>query len=267
MSTTPRDNLFRQVVTRALTSPLSLFLLSSGGLLAASPRAWVLGLGVLGLEAAYLGWRIRDPNHARRSQEQGELRAWRDTITRLEAAATISEEPTASSLASIVEAQERLLALGAADPLLLPHTRAEVVSLLGHCLSLAQKRLELQTHRAAFSTADVRREATLLEARLERATDGHTRGLYEHALEQKRQELANHAELGAAVERIDGQLAVVQCTFDNLLSRAIRLQTTDPLAAEPDRDPVFQEITQLSTRVAELEASLGETLSLRAGAG
>jgi hypothetical protein len=263
MSPSPRDALLRQVVARAVTAPPSLFLLSAGSLLAVSPHAWALGLGLLGAELGYLWWRIRDPSHAHQSQELLERRRWRDLITQLEAAAAASEEPTASSLAAIVESQERLLAFYGSDGLVVPHTRTELASLLRHCLTLAQKRVELQTHRASFSEADLRRELAQVEGRLARAADEGTRALYSQALEQKRQELANHAELAAAVERIDGQLAVVQCTFDNLLSKVIRLQATDPLTPAPERDPVFEELTQLNTRVAELEASLGETVTLR----
>jgi hypothetical protein len=84
-------------------------------------------------------------------------------------------------------------------------------------------------------------------------------------LDQKQQELENYGRLGEAIERIDGQLAVVQCTFDNILSRLVRMQSADRLVETNAPDPVFEELNQLTSRVASLEDSLAETLTLRAG--
>ena len=111
----------------------------------------------------------------------------------------------------------------------------------------------------------MQRQAAQLQERLDQARDGATRQLYEEALNQKRQELENYIRLEEAVYRIDGQLSVVQCTFDNMLSQVARMQTVEPEPETRTTDPVFEEINRLTSRVAELEDSLSETLTLRGG--
>jgi hypothetical protein len=258
-----RDRLFGRVVLRAVTSPLSLFLATTGLLLVSAPETWPMGIGALVLDAGWIWSRLLDPQYARASGEDMLRARWRVLITRLEHLSTVLDRETAAALSSIVEAQERLLGMYGSERLVLPHTRIELTSLLQHCLSLAEKRHQLQSYLSTFRSHDVQRQASQLQARLDQATDASTRQLYEQALNQKRQELENYLRLEAAVHRIDGQLSVVQCTFDNMLSQVARLQTVDAEHETSAADPVFDEINQLTSRVAELEDSLNETLTLR----
>lgn len=260
-----RDLLLREVILRAVTSPPSLFLAGLGGLLTISPYAWPAGLAALAAEAGWIWWRVRDSRFASECSQQVQRQRWRALITRLEELSGVLDPTTAAALSSIVEAQERLLALYGAETLIMPHTRTELTSLLQHCLALAEKRHELQTYAASFNEADLLRERTQLQVRLDSTPDTATRALYEQALDQKQQELCNHRQLEAAIGRIDGQLTVVQCTFDNLLSRMIRLHSVEPAPQEAQADPVFQELNQLTTRVAELESSLNETVRVGIG--
>lgn len=255
-----RDLLLREVILRAVTAPPSLFLAGLGGLLTISPYAWPAGLAALAAEAGWIWWRVRDSRFASECSQLVQRQRWRALITRLEELSGVLDPTTATALSSIVEAQERLLALYGAETLIMPHTRTELTSLLQHCLALAEKRHELQTYAASFNEADLLRERTQLQVRLDSTPDTATRALYEQALDQKQQELCNHRQLEAAIGRIDGQLTVVQCTFDNLLSRMIRLHSVEPAPQEAQADPIFQELNQLTTRVAELESSLNETV-------
>lgn len=260
-----RDRLFGRVVLRAVTSPLSLFLATTGLLLIGAPETWPFGLGALVLDVGWVWSRLLDPQYARASGEDMLRARWRELISRLEHLSTVLDRETAAALSAIVEAQERLLGMYGSERLVLPHTRMELTSLLQHCLSLAEKRHQLQSYLSTFRSHDVQRQAAQLQERLDQARDGATRQLYEEALNQKRQELENYIRLEEAVYRIDGQLSVVQCTFDNMLSQVARMQTVE---AEPEprtTDPVFDEINRLTSRVAELEESLTETLTLRGG--
>lgn len=260
-----RDRLFSRVVLRAVTSPLSLFLATTGLLLASAPETWPFGVGALVLDAGWIWSRLLDPSYARASGEDMLRARWRELISRLEHLSTILDRETSAALSSIVEAQERLLGMYGSERLVLPHTRIELTSLLQHCLSLAEKRHQLQSYLSTFRSHDVQRQAAQLQSRLDQATDTSTRLLYEQALAQKRQELENYIRLEAAVHRIDGQLSVVQCTFDNMLSQVARMQTVDAEHEASATDPVYDEINQLTARVAELEDSLNETLTLRGG--
>lgn len=262
--TDSRESLFREVVTRAVASPPSLFLAGLGALLAASPHTWPAGVATLALEAGWVWWRVRDARFAAECSQIRQRQRWRALISRLEELSGVLDAHTATALNAIVEAQERLLALYGAETLIMPHTRTELTSLLQHCLALAEKRHELQTYSASFNEGEILRERTQLQVRLESTPDSATRALYEQALEQKQQELCNHRQLQAAISRIDGQLTVVQCTFDNLLSRMIRLHSLETPPQEAQEDPVFQELNLLTSRVAELESSLNETLTLGA---
>lgn len=260
-----RDRLFGRVVRRAVTSPLSLFLTTTGLLLVGSPETWPFGVGALVLNAGWVWSRLLDPQYARASGDDMLRARWRELINRLEHLSTVLDRETAAALSSIVEAQERLLGMYGSERLVLPHTRIELTSLLQHCLSLAEKRHQLQSYLSTFRSHDVQRQAVQLQAKLDQARDDSTRQLFEQALHQKRQELENYLRLEEAVHRIDGQLSVVQCTFDNMLSQVARMQTVDAEHEATTTDPVYEEINQLTSRVAELEDSLNETLSLRGG--
>ncbi len=263
-----RDNLFRQVVVGAVTSPVSLFLGSAGLLLSINPVTWPAGLAFLAAEAGWLWTRIRDPRAAQACSEERRRRQWSALMDRLEDLTTSLDPDTASALASIVESQERLTALAGGDgqgraPAL--HSQAEQMLLLQHCVSLAEKRYRLYEFLRAFRPQDVQRQVAQLQHRIETTPDPVTRELYQQAVDQKRQELENYVRLEDAVGRIDGQLAAVQCTFDNMMSRLVAVQTAQAVAPESGIDPVSTELSHLTARVAHLEASLEETLAVRAG--
>lgn len=257
-----RDQLFKEVLLRAVTSPLSLLAGTTGVLLLPGP-AWPFGLAALMVDAVWVWVRVRDPEYAQWCSDLMSRRRWRDLIQRLEMLSGALDTETSGVLAGIVEAQERLLGMYAAKPRMLPHTQFELTSLLRHCLSLAEKRRQLQSYLSAFRPQEVQREVAQLQQREEDAHDPVTKGLYRQAVEQKRQELENYVRLEDAVCRIDGQLAAVRCTFDNMLSKVVRLQAADTVAVDPVSDPVFMELNHLTRGVEALEASLNETLTLR----
>lgn len=259
-----RERLFRKVVVRAVTSPVSLFLGTVAVLLIPTPDAWGVGLGALTAELTWIWTRVRNPVHAAASQDEMLQTRWRDLIRRLEDLSAALDPDTAALLSGIVESQERLLGMYDAGPALMPGTRAEVSALLDQCLSLAEKRRELQTFLGGVRSQDVQRQAAQIEYRLEQTHDPVTRQLFEQALSQKRQELENYVRLNDAVNRIDGQLEAVRCTFDNMLSRVVRMQAGEAAVAPSSAaDPIHDELNRLSRGVEALENSLTETLTLR----
>jgi len=257
-----RDHLLRQVVIRAATAPVSLFLGTTGLLLIASPVAWPLGAAALAGEVGWLWYRIRDPHHAQVSSEEMLRTRWRDLITRLEDVGSSLDRGTAATLTAIVEVQERLQGMCGPEQMLMPSTRVEMTSLMERCVSLAEKRRQLQGYLSTVRTGEVQRQASQIQAKVEKASDAVTKELYQQALEQKRQELENYVRLEEAVARIDGQLAAVQCTFDNMLSKMVRIHSVDSPSAQAQADPVSLELHQLTRGVAALEASLQETLTV-----
>src|SRR5688572_2689535 len=110
-----RDQLFKEVVIRAVTAPLSLFAGTTGLLLIPGP-AWPFGLAILTLDALWVWIRIRDPGHAQASSEAMTRRRWRELIQRLEGLSTTLDAETSEALSGIVAAQERLLSLYSARP-------------------------------------------------------------------------------------------------------------------------------------------------------
>jgi hypothetical protein len=261
-----RDQLLKRVLLRAVTAPVSLFLLTAGLLLAVSSVAWPAGVALLGGELVWIWSRLRDTRYARESSDDMLRRRWRELIQRLEQISQMLDRDTAAALSAVVEAQERLLALYGEGGSLAPHSTVELTNLLEHCLSLAEKRHRAQAYLAANRSHEVQRQAIQLQRRVDQTPDPVARQLYEQALEQKRQELENFVRLEEAVVRIDGQLAAVQCTFDNMLSQVVRLQSAHGVEAGSASDPVFEELNRMVKGVTALEDSLAEVLSVRGAA-
>src|SRR4051812_20026516 len=105
-----RDQLLKEVIIRAVASPLSLLVGATGLLLLPGP-AWPAGLTALAVDAVYIWTRIRNPVHAEASSEAMIGRRWRDLIQRLEELSTALDPETSATLSGIVEAQERLLGM------------------------------------------------------------------------------------------------------------------------------------------------------------
>lgn len=261
-SPSSRDTLLRRVLIEAATTPVSLFLGMGGLLLALNPATGVLGWGALAADAVWVWLRSRDPALARRSSEALLHEQWLELVGRLEALSAELDRETAAVLEAIVEAQERLIS-GTAP---VPGTRAELTSLLRHCVSLVEKRRQLQGYLAGIHLGELERQSAELGRRRDAAPDAVTRQLYVEAVAHKTEELANYREVEAAIARIDGQLAAVHCSFDNLLSRMVRVRTTASLEAEGLSETLFSELNRLTQGVAALESSLAETLTLRGAA-
>jgi hypothetical protein len=255
-----QEHLLKRVVLRAVTSPGSLFLASTGVLLAFSPDTWHVGAGFLMAELGWLWWRIRDPRHARLSSEEMLRRRWHAQINRLEELSGTLDRDTAGTLSQIVESQERLLGVYNHEAPVLPHSRVELTSLLERCVSLAEKRRQLQQFLATTRCGEIQRQIYQLQLRVEQSHDVVTRELFSQAIEQKRQELENYSRLQEAISRIDGQLAAVQCTFDNMIGKVVRLRSAEAVVGEMAPDPIFTELRRLSSGVEALEDSLEEIL-------
>jgi chorismate mutase len=255
--------LLKHVTIRACTSPVSLFFGTAGVLLLSQPATLPIAGVAFALQGLWVWSRIRSPSFARAGSEEMMAAHWRGLLNQLEGLVGLLDRDTATVLAAIVEAQERLLAMSSKDRGLLPHSRVELTSLLRHCLSLAERRRHLHQFLGTVQSAEVQRQARSLETQLDRTNDPITRKLYEQALDQKRQELENYVHLEAAVQRIDGQLLAVRCTFDNILSRMVALQSADQVARSAEEDPVYTELNQLTRGIAALEASLDDAVELR----
>jgi hypothetical protein len=132
-----------------------------------------------------------------------------------------------------------------------------------HCLLLAEKRLHMESFLAESREEDLAREASELRAQVAACDDSVARLLFEQALQQKTAEIENRTAIRQAIARIDGQMAAVDATYDHLLGKLARLKITSGAGASADEEHVMAELNRLAQGIAALDASLGETLTLR----
>jgi hypothetical protein len=140
-------------------------------------------------------------------------------------------------------------------------SRTQVGGLLDQCLRLARKRHALVTYLQETQPLALQAQAVRLEEQWERCRDDVARQLYEQALRQKRGELENYSAIQAAVARIDGQLAAVECSFGNLLGRVVRLKSADATHAGVARDQLCRDLEALTAGIRALEESVNEALA------
>lgn len=263
-STRPRGaRLWRQALQRAVLSPPSLALGAAAAVLATQPATWIPAGLLASVDLLVIFLQARNPNYIRQVADEMHREQWRETIARAEQLQRVVDPNTAAAMRNIIGAQERLLALSAGGEGLAP-SRSQAADLMAHCVHLVEKRLRLESFLSESRPAELEREVARLRAQVDGTSDAIARQLFAKALEQKRAEIENLNSIHNAMSRIDGQLAAVDATFDNLVGKIIRLRTADVAAEGLDESYVLGELAQLSSGAAAVEASLTEMLTLRA---
>jgi hypothetical protein len=257
-----RERLIRQAFQRAFLGPASLGLTAAALVLATQPVTWLPAGLVAGLELVWIFLQVRNPAYIRQVADERHRTHWRHSLARAEDLQRVLDPSTGAVLANLIGAQERLLALSSEAQGLVP-SRSQAADLLAHCLQLVEKRLQLEGFINESRAADLQREADELLARAAATPDPVAKQLFEQALSQKRSEINNLDAIQNAIARIDGQLAAVDATFDNLVGNIVRLRTTAASAERLDEQYVLEELDHLTRGVAAVEASVTEMLALR----
>jgi hypothetical protein len=257
-----REQLLRRVIQRAVLSPVSLGMTTAAAVLAADPATWIAAGTLAALNGALIFLQARSPAYVRRVADELYREQWREQIGRAENLQRMLDPGPAAVLGNIIRSQERLLTLSLEEETIAPG-RAQSANLLAHCLQLAEKRVEMENFLAETRAADLEREALQLQGQVAAAHDPVARRLFEQALEQKNAEIENLRSIQHAISRIDGQLAAVDATYDNLVGKIVRLRITDAATDRVDEEHVMRELNSLAQGVAALEESLNETLAVR----
>jgi len=257
-----RDRLIRRVLQRAAFSPPSLGLTAAAVVFATDPHTWLPAAVVAGLNGALIFLRARSPAYVRRVAEEMRREQWRELSARADQLEQSLDRGPATLLGNIVRSQERLAALAAEGHGAAPGW-AQTSDLMRHCLLLAEKRLNMERFLVESREEDLAREADALRAQVSACDDAVARRLFEQALQQKTAEIGNRRAIRQAIARIDGQLAAVDATYDHLLGKITRLRMTNVSGGSVDEEHVMAELDRLSQGIAALDASLGETLTLR----
>jgi hypothetical protein len=261
-----REQLLGRVVRRALVTPVSLALVTASSLCLFEPSTWSLsGLGFV-VEALVLQLLIRDPNFVRSVRDDDQQVEQRQRAGRLAEVRRSVDAQTGEMLGRIQAHHERLWRMEAAHEALSPGRLGirlgETGALLDRCVHLAEKRHQLRLYMDSARLPDLQRQARQLEAKHETATDPVARQLYHDALEQKRGELESYGAIQQAVQRIDGQLESIDCSFGNLVGRLIRLNATDDNRAAVAQQQLSREITELNAHLDALDSSVNEMLAV-----
>lgn len=261
-----REQILRRVIQRALVTPISLALLTGAFVCAWMPATWPVALIALLAEGGVLQLLIRDAHFVRAIRDD-EQRAVQDRQS--EQIARLRQQvdwETAEMLGRIHSLQEQLLQESGGEDgaarASFEISRGQIASLVDRCVHLGEKRHRLRGYLAAARPADLQRQASHIEAKLENTSDPIARQLYAEALEQKRGELENYCAIEQAVQRIDGQLNSIECGFGNLLGKLIRLKSVSGSQAMAAQTQVTRELNELSTTLTALESSVNEMLAL-----
>jgi hypothetical protein len=261
-----REHVLGRVVKRALATPVSVALLTGSAVCAFLPAAWpVTAVGLL-TEAVVLQLLVRDADFVRTVREDEQRAEWRRRAERVAQVRRMVDWETAEMLGRIQLLQERLLQENGGDAANLDGrfgaSLGQVADLMDRCLQLAEKRHQLRRYLETSRPPELQRQATQLEAKLESSSDPVARQLYAQALEQKRGELENYCAIQQAMERIDGQMENIECSFGNLLGRLIRIKSVDATHAALAQNQMARELTELSANLEALESSVNEVLAL-----
>jgi hypothetical protein len=265
-----REQLLTRVLRRAIVTPVSLALLTGSALSLAQPQTWPVALFGFLAEVVVVQFLARDPNFVRSVRTEERQAGWMRRAGRLDYLRRSLDPETRELLGKIQSLHEQLVAECTLGGLSLdtPFTFSpeQIERLLDRCLHLAEKRLQLRHYLEIAQPAELQRQASHLELKLQRTTDAVARRLYEQALEQKQGELESYCAIQQAVQRIDGQLESIGCSFGNLLSRVVRLRSASDAHLALAQRQVTRELTDLDDSLIVLEQSVDEMLVLESHA-
>ncbi len=258
---------FQLVVRRALRQPFSIGVLVAGlGLSALTLWGWP-ALAAVVVEIVYIAIKLRDDQFIRDSiaeNRESQLRAdRRDRMFRIEELDVESRV----RMKSIVKLQKEIsedivnspvdeVTSGLAD------TVERTEEIVDRGLAMAQKRRELERYLRRTERSAIEARVRALESKLASETDALRKSEIETALSAKRQELEDYHAIQQAAAQVLDQLDAIECSFQGLRARLVRITSTrldDWVAA---RDELNTELGTITTSVDAVAQSVEEALSV-----
>ncbi|MGC8863675.1 MAG: hypothetical protein ACP5R5_12995, partial [Armatimonadota bacterium] len=143
---------------------------------------------------------------------------------------------------------------------------AETVEQTEHVLergiAMAEKRRELQRYLNRTDAGEIEARIRTLEAKLQSEIDPQRRLEIEASLKAKRQELDDYHAIDQAARRVLDQLDSIQCAFEGLRARLMRIKSSDIAEWTAANEELKTELGGLATAVDTVEHSIQEALSV-----
>lgn len=139
---------------------------------------------------------------------------------------------------------------------------SQVGALTEKAFRLARKKRDLQRYLDQVDEGAIADQVEQIRARLELSVDSQERSRYEQALRLKSRELEDYKAIAAGARRIDGELENVECAFESLRARIVRLKAADATQWSAAGEQLRTELDSLSSSVETLEQSVNEALSI-----
>jgi len=254
------------VIRRVLRQPLSAGVLVLGAVFSLGYVSLVPLAGAVVLTVLYAAWKLRDESFIRaalREAAEREREARRaDRTFRIEALDVDSRV----RIKAIVRLQSEIaedvadspvdeVAVGLAD------TVEQTEQVLERGLTMAEKRRELQHYLNRTDAGEIEARIHSLETKLGSETDPQRRAEIEASLAAKRQELDDYHAIRQASQRVLDQLDAIQCAFEGLRARLVRIKSSDVAEWTATNEELRTELSGLATAVDTVEHSIEEALT------
>jgi len=256
------------VVRRVLRQPFAITVFGAGVLLSIMiPHGLPIALAIAAI-LVYTGSKLRDDEFIREAIDEDRDRRLR--IERRNRTFRIEELDVDSRvrMKSIVKLQGEIaeeivnspvdeIAIGLADTV----ERTEQVVDRG--LSMALKRRDLQRYLAKTDLSAIEARIRSLETKLAGSAGTPGSSEIEAALAAKRQELEDYNAIRQASQRVLDELDSIECSFQGLRTRLVRVASTNIDDWVVARDDLNAELTGVTTAVETVAQSVEEALTVR----
>jgi len=246
---------FKKVVAKAASTWTSLGVAGTALVAAAALGSWpILAIGGAAY-AALVGWDIANPDFWKKALGEAAPEA-----ASLPDPARIADPELAESVRCVLRARGELAkVLAETSPEIqsnLAGAIVQVAELEKHVGLLVARGLDLGKYLASVDKRKLTAEVAALDGKIRAARDAEARSQYDAARKTRQGQVQAIADIEAAKDRVQAQLASIVATLETLPAQIVRMRALDAQAMDELSGSVKDELARMNGEVRVFEETL-----------
>ena len=254
------------IIRRALRQPFALGVLVLGAVFSVGYVSLIPIAGAVAVTAVYAALKLQDTSFIRAALREASERERESDLTSRTFRIEELDVDSRLRMKAIVRLQNEIAEDVANSPVDevavgLVDTVEQTEHVVDRGLAMAQKRRELQRYLNRIELDAIEARVHSLEAKLQSEDEPVRRSEIESSLGAKRRELDDYHAINEASRRVLEQLDSIQCAFEGLRARLVRIRSSDIAEWTAANEELKTELGGLRTAVDTVEQSIEEALT------